>query len=402
VRVEEKDHPVHWLENTIDNFHLAFIEEGSHYYPTQLMVSRAPEGTTAASVRKVFEQWRPSRVNPMARGKYFYVVFSSKSECTTALLASRANGFALSAIIEQRPLMGITAFTNERPAFVKDVTAVSCACHRCYGMTLVFKGLMQFRHWGEACPVIAELVQDVRDAASPYSPSLETLQDVLLCPRDSHTGMWHKVCCYGDCKDCGWGAKLGSLVINDSVQDDDEEKELQVSFQAYETVPHEEEEVVLRDDDAYEAKPKASSRPVLSKQLVSPSVFIRVLESSLSAYQRHRWQIFSGVSHPACCLHVWQVVIVSLCCVQIYRSVPKSYGASFEESRHVSRCSGLKGCTGLVISRFGKLELVVISRFGKLELVIISRFGKLLRRIIINLLSIPTSRRVHYRGHGFL
>ncbi len=129
----------------------------------------------------------------MARGKYFYVVFSSKSECTTALLASRANGFALSAIIAQRPLMGITAFTNERPAFINDVTAVSSACHRCYGMTLEFKGLMQFRHWGEACPVIVELVQDVRDAASPYSPSFETLQDVLLCPRDSHTGMWHKV-----------------------------------------------------------------------------------------------------------------------------------------------------------------------------------------------------------------
>ena len=147
VRIDEKDHPVHWLENTIENFHHAFIEEGTHYYPTQLKVRGAPAGTTAASVRKAFEQWKPSRVNPLAQGKYFYVVFSSKSECAAALLASRAHGFALSASIVQRPLMGITAFTNERPAFVKDVTAVSCACHRCYGMTLMFKGLMQFRHW---------------------------------------------------------------------------------------------------------------------------------------------------------------------------------------------------------------------------------------------------------------
>ena len=105
--------------------------------------------------------------------------------------------------------MGYTAFANERPKFVKDVTSYSCVCSRCQGMVLLFKGLFSFPHWEVVCPPVhVELVQDVLNQSTPFSPSLDTLMDVVLCSRNESTGFFQKKCCYGECKACGL-SKIG-------------------------------------------------------------------------------------------------------------------------------------------------------------------------------------------------
>ena len=73
-------------------------------------------------------------------------------------------------------------------------------------MVLMFKGMLHFRHWEHVCARMSELLEDVRSQSAPFSPSLESLLDVLLCPRDPVTDFYHKQCCYGDCQACGWSA----------------------------------------------------------------------------------------------------------------------------------------------------------------------------------------------------
>ena len=124
-----EQHPVHYLEDTVPNFYQAFLKSGrtfdplapntptfavgGHFYATQLLVRKVPEGTTSGSVRAAFAQWRPARVNAMAQGTFFYVVFSSAAECQIALLAASSHNFSLApAKSTLRPLMGSTAFAN--------------------------------------------------------------------------------------------------------------------------------------------------------------------------------------------------------------------------------------------------------------------------------------------------
>ncbi len=70
-------HAVHWLEHTIQQFYEAFLAAGdpigSRYHETHFMVQHVPKGTTSATIRAAFQQWRPSRVNSRAKGTYFYV-----------------------------------------------------------------------------------------------------------------------------------------------------------------------------------------------------------------------------------------------------------------------------------------------------------------------------------------
>jgi hypothetical protein len=193
-------HPIHWLEDTITNFYRDFIEDGKHFYETQLIVRFVPEGTSTRDVRAAFAQWKPARINSMAKGKYFYIVFSSVLDCATAFEFAQSEGFSLKGLHQKRPLMGETAFANERPLFVKDVTVASCACQRCLGMDLLFKGLMIFRVWNEVCPRVAELIEDVKAQSGAFSPSLQSLIDTLLC---AVTGFHRKSCSYGNCTDCG-------------------------------------------------------------------------------------------------------------------------------------------------------------------------------------------------------
>jgi hypothetical protein len=93
--VDGTSHPVYWLEQTVNSFRQAFLHDGDHFYKTQLLVQSLPPGTTNLHVRQALQQWRPSRVNSMRKGKYFYVVLSDQSECIAALLAAQAPQFSI-------------------------------------------------------------------------------------------------------------------------------------------------------------------------------------------------------------------------------------------------------------------------------------------------------------------
>ena len=96
------------------------LTHGNHYYEKQLLVRLVPDGTTSVLLRQIFSDYSPIRVNVMNNGKYFYVVFSSERDCAAALKASATQLFQsnLNAHVTLRPLMGYTAFANERPKFV--------------------------------------------------------------------------------------------------------------------------------------------------------------------------------------------------------------------------------------------------------------------------------------------
>jgi hypothetical protein len=319
---DETKHPVHWLEDTIVNFYKSFLDScppscacrassfpislrrnDDHYYRTQLLLRHVPEGTAAGSVRIAFRQWRVSRVNPMHEGTYFYIVFQSEGDCTAALRAAQAPGFSLTTTATRRPLMGITAFTNERPPFVKDVTEVSCACHRCQGFAHLFRGLMSFKHWDEVCPSMSELVADIKHRAAPFTPSVHTLLEVLLCPADPATTFLHKKCCYGKCSDCGWPVRLLDLDVEDEIQEevDDTKMELDeakrkpvfVTFKTYENISEQDDDIVVaKKDEDFEAVSQKCSRPTLLKQTLAPSSFLRIFAPALTAYQKHRFERF--------------------------------------------------------------------------------------------------------------
>jgi hypothetical protein len=313
VLADGQIHPVHWLEYTVAEFYKLFLDEGNHYYDTELLLRRLPDDTSAGDVRAAFQQWQPARVNPMNERKYFYVRFASVSSCTTALGFAQAPGFALKALVSRRPLMGITAFSNERPVFVQDVTTVSCVCCRCQGFILIFDGLMKFQYWDEVCPSIWELVGDIKQRALPFSPSVHTLLAELLCAPDPTTTFLHKKCMYGECTDCGWAVRFEDLKIknhirtaaardddmeaaseNEMKDGDDKSEALQPVFVVFKAYEHVSElnapgKSKAKDIDEDEAVPKKSSRPVQVKQTLSPSSFLTVFVSALKAFQKHRY-----------------------------------------------------------------------------------------------------------------
>ena len=181
--------------------------------------------------------------------------------------------------------MGITAFTIERPSFVKDVTEVACVCQRCLGMKLIFQGFLSFNHWDEVCPEIAEIIMDVRQIAGEFSPNVDCLLQFLMCANDPNTNFHRKTCCYGSCTQCGWAEKVGELEPQDVITGaNGEHKDVFVTFSAYEklTVPDEK-------DGGEEAVSKATTRPTLSKQALPPSAFLPILEAAIAEYSKHRY-----------------------------------------------------------------------------------------------------------------
>ena len=285
-------HPVHWLEETILNFHHHFLDAGNHYYETQLLVRNVPEGTTSVQIRQAFAEHHPARVNSKKNGKYFYVVFTSNRDLRAALEASTLQLFQreLKAEVSQRPLMGYTAFANERPSWVKDVTSYSCVCTKCQGMVLTFAGLLGFRHWGKCCPPVAEIITDIRNHSSPFSPSLDSLMEVLLCARDEVTGFFRKSCCYGDCKACGLRKVVAQCDlddIKDNVPAEEKCRDLFVTYQAYESRRSVDE--VVAGDDECDAVEKKTSRPELRTQTSRPSEFLPHFISQLTEYQKHKY-----------------------------------------------------------------------------------------------------------------
>ncbi len=115
-------------------FYHKFLNHGYHYYERR----RVPDGTTSVLLCQIFSDYSPIRVNTMNIGKYFYVVFSSERDCAAALKASATQLFQsnLNAHVTLRPLIGYTAFSNERPKlkFVEDVTLHSFVCTRLLGL----------------------------------------------------------------------------------------------------------------------------------------------------------------------------------------------------------------------------------------------------------------------------
>jgi hypothetical protein len=286
---------IQYLETSMDSFYCAFLKYGNHFYPTQLLVRHLPEGTTNACVRKAFEQWKVARVNPMKNGKYYHVSFSVEADCKVALRAGSAPGFSLAATITQRPLIGYTAFANERPVFVKDATAVTCVCQRCQAFVEIFKGAVKFSHWDECCPQFAELLEDVATAALPVAANVKSLLDVLLCSRDPATDLHRKACCYGTCGSCGWDSRLPDMRVHDEIDlpaiDNQlpDVKEVFVSFKAYENKPVNESKTAEGDRKEEAAAKKKATRPVLMPQSLSPSAYLALFHADLLEFQKHRF-----------------------------------------------------------------------------------------------------------------
>ena len=283
VMEDKSVHVVHWLEVTVAemyyNFHssgfcisedgVVSFTQGGHYYPTQLLVRHVPEDMTSLRIRSEFSRFNPFRVNPMSKQTYFYVVFRSAQDCTDALSAATA-GLSFSATVTRRPLMGQTAFENERPCYVLDVKESSCVCVLCRCFVLMFQGFLQFLHWEDCCQPVAELVEDIRNAAHPFSPSILNILGLLLCPKNPSTDCYQKKCSYGACEQCGWARKMGDLEVVDVLQDgEDDAKELFVTFKAYETVKIDTTSS-SRDDE----KSPPSIRSALLPQSVPPSEFL--------------------------------------------------------------------------------------------------------------------------------
>ena len=164
---------------------------------------------------------------------------------------------------------------------MKDVTAYSCVCIACQGPALLFKALVAFQHWEQCCPRVSELLEDVNNTANPFSPSLQTLADVLLCPVDSETGFHQKECCYGDCKNCGWEKTMTELAFTDA--------DMLVSFEAYEDLRHTDKIVLESKQGDFTVGQKKSSWPCLIKQHLSPSLFLAdVFAPQFAQYIKHR------------------------------------------------------------------------------------------------------------------
>ena len=282
-----EEHPVHWLEETMDNFYQNFLKSGNHFYTTQLLIQHAPPGTTAKDVRQAFAQFGCTRVFAMARSTYFYMHLNDPARVAPALLAASSESFSLNAKVSQRPLIGQTAFANARPLFVKDVTTSACVCHHCHGFNLMFKAALKFKHWDDCCPQFAELVQDVKERAGLFSPSVQNLLDVLLCPRDPATDFHHKKCSYGDCKDCGWEDYMMGMTVEDEIEREGKVAEkVLVSFEAFENLTE-------GGSKGHETC-STTTRPALLKQAISPSEFARLFQGGVGAYQKHRYVLFAG------------------------------------------------------------------------------------------------------------
>jgi hypothetical protein len=115
------EHPIHYIEDTIADLHQKFLKSGftvdpedkdapptpeGHFYPAQILVRNAEDGTTNWSVRSAFAQWAPTSVNSSARDTYFYVTFGSAHSFEIALRAASSESFALKATLSRRPRMG--------------------------------------------------------------------------------------------------------------------------------------------------------------------------------------------------------------------------------------------------------------------------------------------------------
>jgi hypothetical protein len=219
-------HPVHWLEDTVQNFYLHFLESGRHFYPNQLRVRGVSKDVNELHIRGAFSQWKPAKVQRHA--KYFYVTFGTPSATRTALQASSDPTFRITGEkveVGARPLIGFTKFCEERPCYVKRVGAASCVCERCYGMKLLFVGLLSFPHWDAICPAIAELIAAARARAGAFSPNVDNILDVLLCDR-AEDGYFRDECCQGTCgkESCGFAHFFGGLDVADTTVTHEEEK----------------------------------------------------------------------------------------------------------------------------------------------------------------------------------
>ena len=63
-----------------------------------------------------------------------------------------------------------------------------------------------------------------------------------------------------------------------------------VTFKAYENISeHDDDIVVAKNDEDFEAVSQKCSRPTLMKQALAPSIFLRIFAPALMAYQKHRF-----------------------------------------------------------------------------------------------------------------
>ena len=151
----------------------------------------------------------------------------------------------------------------------------------------MFKGAVTFKHWDECCPQMAELLEDVKESAAPFSASVLNLLDVVLCGRNPTTDFHQKTCSYGDCEECGLGARLQDVSVEDEIDitrgSDIKKEAVVVHFQAYEKMEIKENMSDKKED------PKTYSRTELQRQDVSPSVFVPLFRVALDAYQEHRY-----------------------------------------------------------------------------------------------------------------
>jgi hypothetical protein len=174
---------------------------------------------SATDVRIVFAAIGVTVARVNKRHMYFYVTLASAADASTALAYAQLPNFKIKTwdqpVVERRPLIGLTKFTSLRPFFVKDVCRATCVCNRCYKPKLMLKTLLAFKYWDIVCPAVAELIEDARNFAAPFSPSVDNLLDVILCARPAG-GFCKKACCEGKCDQCGWD-KLGVLSANDSI-----------------------------------------------------------------------------------------------------------------------------------------------------------------------------------------
>jgi len=219
------------------DFYERFLTKENFYYEDEILLQGLGANGTCSkpSVRALLRRTgitgvKKVEVHTNKRTSHAYVQFVDGKSADAAVerfakgdIVADRDGVQgmLRATSKLRPRVGFTSFVRERPFYVKDVQRNTCLCMACYSMKLLWLALSAFPYWEEVCPEIHELLQEAKVIAGAFTPTVDNILDVVLCPRDADTGFFAKDCALGNCDTCGWELFAGecAATASDSVSE---------------------------------------------------------------------------------------------------------------------------------------------------------------------------------------
>jgi hypothetical protein len=119
-----------------------------------------------------------------------------------------------------------------------------------------------------------------------FSPVVDQLLEMIFCPRDEDTGLFHRACSFGECKKCGWSKHFGGFEVLDRAGVMITWDTYELCFKGTEAERNKREEAGLKN----------SKRQTRVRKAAVPSDFILIFENILMEYARHHfiavWQAY--------------------------------------------------------------------------------------------------------------